>query len=280
MRVGNSNGAKSGEGNSVQVLQKGAAILAALAAQDELTVAELSDRIDEPRSSVYRFVATLRELGMVQPGRRRGTFRLGLRLLELGSAVSSRFDERQAALPIMQELGEETSETIFLCVRRAYDAVCIERIDGEHVRSMALRLGGAQPLHAGGAPRALLAWQSKAFLEEYVANPGLTKFTPQTIGSKRDLLKNMSEIQAAGYAISDGDVTPGIAAIGAPIFGHDGRILASISISGTRPLILESRFEERRDAVMGAARRISADLGWRPNAASWWLVDEEQHSAS
>ena len=69
----------------------------------------------------------------------------------------ARFDERQAALPHMEHLHDMTGETVFLCVRRGLRAVCIERIEGSHVVSLALRLGGSLPLHAGAAPRALLA---------------------------------------------------------------------------------------------------------------------------
>lgn len=258
------------ERGSVQVLQKAVSILDELAAEDELTAAELAERVAEPRSSVYRLVASLRELGLVRSGGR-GRFRLGLHLLELGTAVSARFDERRAALPAMQALGARTNETIFLCVRRDDEAVCIERIDGQHVRSMELRLGGAQPLHAGGAARALLAWQPQRFWDEYAARQGLTRFTPNTIASKRELRRNLLEARQNGYVVSDGDVTLGIAAIGSPIFNHDGAIAASISISGTRPMILEGAFEKRRRSVMAAAQEISLELGWRPrDSRRWW----------
>jgi DNA-binding IclR family transcriptional regulator len=262
---------RANEGGSVQVLQKAVSILDELAAEDELTVAELAERIAEPRSSVYRLVGSLRDLGLVRSGGR-GRFRLGLHLLELGTAVSSRFDERRAALPVMEELGEKTNETIFLCLRRDYEAVCIERIDGEHVRSMELRLGGALPLHAGGAARALLAWMPEPFWDEYAERHGLARYTPNTITSRRELYKNLREARENGYVVSDGDVTLGIAAIGAPVFGHDGRVAASISISGTRPLILEGAFAQRRRSVTDAARRISRELGWRPSDERyWWL---------
>ena len=55
----------------------------------------------------------------------------------------ARFDERQAALPVMRRIHEETEETVYLCVRRGREAVCIERLDGLWVQSMALRLGGS-----------------------------------------------------------------------------------------------------------------------------------------
>ncbi len=151
---------------------------------------------------------------MVEPGSRRGTYRLGLKLLRLGSAVVARFDERQAALPVMERLHEETEETVFLCIRRGYEAVCIERIDGRWVQSMALRLGGSLPLHVGAAPRALLAFEPRDFWEEYVRRVELRPFTRRTPVSKTALFRALEEVSADGYSISDGDVVAGMAAVG------------------------------------------------------------------
>ena len=73
--------------------------------------------------------------------------------MRLGAAVIERLDERQAALPVMERIHEATGETVFLLVRRGDDAVCIERLEGLRVQSLALRLGGSLPLHVGAGPR-------------------------------------------------------------------------------------------------------------------------------
>jgi len=65
--------------------------------------------------------------------------------------VIERLDERQAALPLMERIHERTGETVFLCVRRGDEAVCIERLDGLRVQSLALRLRDSLPLHLRGA---------------------------------------------------------------------------------------------------------------------------------
>jgi DNA-binding IclR family transcriptional regulator len=152
----------------VAVLAKAGALLDCLA-DGELTPAELTVRMGEPRSSVYRLIASLSELELIDAGSRRGTYRLGLKLLRLGGVVMASFDERRLARPIMEQIHEATGETVFLCVRRGFEAVCIDRIDGKRVQSLALRLGGALPLHAGAASRALLAFEAESLLERYLA---------------------------------------------------------------------------------------------------------------
>ena len=105
--------------NPVRVLGKAARVLDLLAERGELTVQALAEEAEEPRSSIYRLVAGLREIELVEAGSRRGTYRLGLKILRLSGAVVSRFDERRAALPAMERLHETTEETVFLSVPRS-----------------------------------------------------------------------------------------------------------------------------------------------------------------
>src|SRR3954453_7146014 len=199
----------------VAVLTKAGALLDCLA-DVELTPAELTVRMGEPRSSVYRLLASLSELELIDPGTRRGTYRLGLKLLRLGAIVMAGFDERRLARPIMERIHEATGETVFLCVRRGFEAVCIDRIDGKRVQSLALRLGGALPLHAGAASRALLAFETETLLERYVEERPLEALTPHTPTAVAELRELLREVRRSGVSISDQDVTLGIAAVGAP----------------------------------------------------------------
>jgi DNA-binding IclR family transcriptional regulator len=249
---------------SVRVLAKAAALLDQLAEQGEATAASLAELVDEPRSSVYRLLASLQGLGLVEPGFRRGTYRLGLKIFQLGSTVLARFDERQGALPVMERIHEETGETVFLCIRRDYEAVCIERLDGRRVQSLALRLGGTLPLHAGAAPRVLLAFEPQELWEEYLGHGALKAFTPGTPVRRQELFDLLQETRTRGYAISDEDVTLGIAAVGAPIFNHEGSVRAALSISGVKPAILDNHAEAMTALVVEGAREVSRSLGFVP----------------
>jgi DNA-binding IclR family transcriptional regulator len=258
-------GALSGveRGTPVQVLGKVALILDRLAEEGEVSAGRLAELVGEPRSTVYRLLASLQALDMVEPGARRGTYRLGLKLLRLGSAVVARFDERQAALPVMERIHEDTGETVFLCIRRGYEAVCIERLDGRFVQSMALKLGGTLPLHVGAAPRALLAFEPRELWEEYASRPeGLEARTPHTPATREALFEALEEVRRAGCAISDQDVTLGIAAVGAPIRDYQGRVVAALSMSGPRPLILDENEEASRGLIVAGAAEISRTLGF------------------
>ncbi|HEY8582456.1 MAG TPA: IclR family transcriptional regulator [Capillimicrobium sp.] len=244
-----------------QTLQKAGRLLDLLADHPEASAARLAELTGEPRSSVYRLLEGLRELELVEPGTRRGSFRLGLELVRLGGAVLSRFDERQAALPAMERLHERTGQTVHLVVARGREAVCIERIEGRDIATLAMRLGSALPLHVGGAPRALLAWLPEDARGAYLADGPLEALTPATITDPVALAASLQATREAGVSVSDEDVTVGVASIGAPVFGFDGRARAAISIGGTRAAVLGPDRERLITAVRAAAREASAALG-------------------
>jgi DNA-binding IclR family transcriptional regulator len=250
--------------NPVRSLAKAVLLLEALAEEGEATPRRLSEALNEPRTTVYRLLTGLQALDMVESGTRAGTYRLGWRLLRLGSAVIARLDERQAALPVMERIHQRTGETVFLCVRRGDDAVCIERLDGLRVQSLVLRLGGSLPLHLGAGPRVLLAWEPREEWEAYVDRVPLEPLTERTPSTREALFEELERSIEQGYALSDEDVTPGIASLGAPVFDYSGHVRAAISVGGMRRFVLEDIREEAVELLTTGARDISAALGYEP----------------
>jgi DNA-binding IclR family transcriptional regulator len=235
-----------------------------LAEEGDLSAAEIAARTGEPRSSMYRMLASLQRLGFVESSTVRGKFRLGTRLFRLGSTVAMRFDGRQEALPIMEWLHEETEHTVFYCVREDWEALCIERIDGRWVQSMALSVGSTLPLHVGGAGRALLAFSGRDEWEQCLARADVQGLPEAAVFEPDAILRELELTRQRGYSISDGDVVPGMAAIGAPVFDHRGRICASVSLSGVNPSILGDNEQRNVALVMQAAGEISRALGYLP----------------
>lgn len=228
----------------------------------EASAADIADAINEPRSSIYRLLSSLQTEGFVEAGSRRGQFRLGFKLLSLATAAVSRFDERKFAMPVMERLHDMTGETVFLCVPRKDDAVCIERIEGMRVRSLALQLGGSLPLHAGAAPRAILAHLPEREWTAYLdRNVPLQKFTSSTPVDAAELRAILAEIRRTGIAVSDQDVTLGVGAIGVPITDYRGQVRGALSISGIRESILGEDLPKWSDELIRGGREISESLG-------------------
>ena len=248
--------------NPIRALAKAVHVLEQLAEAREATPRRLAELLDEPRTTTYRLLRSLEALDLVEPGSQPGAYRLGWKLMRLGAAVVERLDERQAALPVMERIHERIGETVFLLVRRDDDAVCIERLEGLRVQSLALRLGGSLPLHAGAGPRVLLAWEPREAWDDYIRAVKLDALTERTPTTKAALFRELEDTLAPGYAVSDEDVTPGVASLGAPIFDYTGNVRAALSIGGMKSLILG---EERRafvELIVEGAREISSALGF------------------
>jgi DNA-binding IclR family transcriptional regulator len=254
--------------NPIRALAKAVHLLEQLAEAREATPRRLAELLDEPRTTTYRLLRSLEALDLVEPGSQPGSYRLGWKLMRLGAAVVERLDERQAALPVMEHVHERVGETVFLLVRRGWDAVCIERLEGLRVQSLALRLGGSLPLHAGAGPRVLLAWEPREVWEDYLRSGRLDALTVRTPITRKALLRELEETLEQGYAVSDEDVTPGIASLGAPIFDYTGNVRAALSIGGLKSLLLGDDRDAYTELVVAGAREISAALGYEASIGS------------
>src|SRR4051812_29177916 len=235
--------AKTDRGASgLDLVTKVGAVLDALERAGELKATELAAATGEPLSSIYRLLRSLNGIGWLDKGVGRGSYRLGLMFLMIGSAVEDAIDIREAALPALRHLVAETGATSFLCIRRAGRAVCVERIEGTAVRSLALELGNSLPLYSGAAPRAILAFlplaEQLTVLRDFLPQPG-----DPGRPSPAAVLADAEQCRSAGYTISNEDVTPGIAALGAPVFDHAGNLAAAISISGLQSQVLGDHVE-------------------------------------
>jgi DNA-binding IclR family transcriptional regulator len=251
------------------LIVKAGALMEALAAERIATSARVTELIEEPVSSVYRMLSTLADIGWVEQIGHRGAYRIGGKLLSLASELTRHLDIRRAALPILKQIHDATGETTFLCVRHGTRAVCIERIDGVRVNSRVLRLGRSLPLHVGAAPRALLAFEEREAWDEYASIAALSEDRLHDV-SRSTLYAELGEIRATGFVVSDNTVTPGIAAVGAPIFDHRGEVAASLSVSGLREGVLADSGDGKSvtDLVRHGARELSRYLGYDDSARS------------
>jgi DNA-binding IclR family transcriptional regulator len=254
------------DSGGLELISKVSALLSILEARGATTAIDLAETLGEPLSSIYRLLQSLGATGWVDRGPRRGSYRLGLTLMTIGSLVEEQLDIREASVPALRDLVSTIGVTSFLCVRRNARAVCLERIDGFAVQSLAMQLGSSLPLYAGAAPRVLLAFLPAAERDAVMRDNGEQLNGDPVRPSPAALSSDVGAIRAAGYAISDGDVTSGIGALGAPVFNHRGEVEGAISISGLRDQLLGPAVMTRNiRLLLAAASAASAALGWEPH---------------
>ena len=141
-----------------------------------------------------------------------------------------------------------------LSSRRGFQAVFIERLPGERVHTLAVKLGGVLPLHVGASPRALLAFEPDAFWDEYFAAVSVEPWMPSSPADEAGVRELLYEIRRTGVAISDEDVVAGVSTVGAPIFDHRGAVRAALAFN-----LLPETFRRARDRYVELARAASVE---------------------
>ena len=118
--------------SSIQVIERMMSLLGALSRHaTPVNLKQLATETHLHPSTAHRILSVMvdnRLVDRIEPG----TYRLGIRLLELGSLVKSRISVRQEALPHMQDLHQELGETVNLSVRHDDEVVYIERTAGSN----------------------------------------------------------------------------------------------------------------------------------------------------
>lgn len=226
-------------------------------------VGELARKLRMPKTTVQRALQTLWTAGWICPdGAETTRWVLTTRALHIGQRAVADLGVRDAALPIMRELRKETGETAHLMVLEGGHAVLIEKVETDHPIRAVITLGSAVPLHGSSNGKAMLAHRPAEEVRAVVGDR-LERYTEKTIVDWDEFLAELARVRERGYATNVGEWRTDIAAVAAPIFDHDGRTSASLSISAPGSRMPAELRESYGALVTEAARRVSATLGHR-----------------
>ncbi|WP_459547511.1 IclR family transcriptional regulator [Nocardia sp. X0981] len=207
------------------------------------------------KTTVYRLMATLIQAGWVDRTEE-GAYRVAMPVFEIGSAALAKLDIRSAAKPFMSELATTFGNTAYLMVPAEQGAVCIDLLEGHNSLVVAgINVGSVMPYHAAAGPTVMLA-HSKALRDRWV-DAGLPAITERTVTDVELLVEHLDKIREAGYSLSNSDYLPGVAAVGAPIFGRDGSVVASISVGGRAEEFEGEELAAKIEKVREAGARIT-----------------------
>lgn len=214
-----------------------------------------------PKTSVYRMVLSLEEMGFLDK-ETDGKYSLGLLFLQFGHLVSERLDIRKMALPIMQRLHHEVGEAVNLIVQDGKEALYVEKLDTKQPVRLFTAIGRRSPLYAGACSRIILSFLPEDEREQYLGEIELKPIASGTITDKEELLHVLEESQKMRYTVSYSELQDYSAAVAAPIFNHNGRIIAGISIAGLDVNYQQERLPYLVEKVKGAAQEISRKFGY------------------
>ena len=226
----------------------------------EWGVSALSRHLEISKSSVSTMLTTLATAGLVQQSPTTRRYRLGLRCLELGYLSSSRLIIRDYAFPHLEALLGDSNCIVYMAIPYHYDVLYIEALYPPKRKINYSAQGRRIPMHCAGIGKAALAFMPRTFIEEFLARAPLRRYTPNTITEREALLAELERTRERGYAVDRQEREEDIQCVAAPIRGGDGRLIASISISGSAQEIPVGKFLELGREVMQTARDISVKL--------------------
>ncbi len=249
------------------ILRAGGILKALSEGKGSYTLRELSQLMKLDRSTTYRILLSLEKCHLVEKDAKRGEYCLGLGAFGIGSAYQRRIDFVPLAKPMMEDLAQRAQETVNLAVLSETEILYIDKVDSPRSVGVMSKIGQRNPVYCTSLGKSLLAFQPEEERSRIIAALKFKAFTPHTITSKKELVKELGQIRSQGYALDRREIEEDVECIAAPIRNHLGIAVAAISISGPQKKIDTPEEKNYVGWVTEAARRISTRLGFKEEIA-------------
>ncbi|NYE23142.1 IclR family transcriptional regulator [Pigmentiphaga litoralis] len=194
--------------------------------RNSMTLQEIADRIDLPKSTAFRIVQSLEKSGYLVRLEDQ-QYCLSFRFLRLAGLVKSTLGIREIARPIMVELADASKETVSLHTIIGRNRVCIDAVSTASALRSVVQPGEQVPLLAGSASKVLMAYLPKKELTPLVA--AIAKSTKR---SQADVNAELVKVRETGYSVSHGERLLGVSAVSAPIMDVNETVQYCVSLGG------------------------------------------------
>src|ERR1043166_7220469 len=244
---------------AIQVLERTFSLLDVLAGhQDPVSLKEISEKTGLHPSTTHRILNDL-ATGRFVDRPEAGSYRLGMRLLELGNLVKGRLDVRDAALGPMRELHKLTHQPVNLSMRQGDEIVYIERTYSERSGMQVVRaIGGRAPLHLTSVGKLFLAQDDPQRVRAYATRTGLAGHTRNSITQLPALERELSKARQYGIARDNEELELGVRCMAAGIYDDQGKLVAGLSISAPADRLDDGWLPK----LQATADEISSALGY------------------
>jgi len=249
----------------IQVIERMFSLIDVLASREEaISLKEISEKTGLHPSTTHRILNDL-AVGRFVDRPEAGSYRLGMRLLELGNLVKGRLNVRDAAMAPMRELHKLTQQPVNLSMRQGDEIVYIERAYSERSGMQVVRaIGGRAPLHLTSTGKLFLAVDEPQRVRSYATRTGLAGHTRNSITQLPILERELSKARQYGIARHNEELELGVRCMAAGIYDDQGKLVAGLSISAPADRLDDGWLPK----LQATANEISNALGYKADAAS------------
>jgi DNA-binding IclR family transcriptional regulator len=231
-------------------------------------IGEIARALGIHKSSASRVAATLAAAGYLRSTGTQGQYRLGPRLVTLGTLATVGDGFEDLVMPHLRALSEATGETGHLAVLDGPNSVTVGVADGWHTVRMHSWIGKSSPAYLSSMGKALLAGRDDEAVRALYPER-LEPATNRSITSRDRLLDAIDWIRHDGYATDDEELEIGLRCVAAPVFDRSGTVVAAISVSGPSQRFSDAAIRPLAAQVRWAAAQASQALG-APIPSSPW----------
>lgn len=228
----------------------------------EWTVQDVARTLDVPYSTTHRYIRTLEASGYLVRHRPSGTYRTGLKLVELAGVALNHLDVRVHGMPHLDHLADVTGLNANLAVLSEGDAFHIAFAVRSAVPRMYTALGRRAVAHCTALGKVLLADLAFEEVRCLVERYGWRPYTARSIQSFSDLERALREVRENGHAIDRDERALGTSCVAAPVKDKAGQVVAAICVTGPSERFTDERLPELIRVVKEHASAISYHLGY------------------
>ena len=227
-----------------------------------LNLTEIADQTGFPKSTLYRILTTLQQQQCVVFNERDKTYRLGVKLWELGNAFLDQTDLYSAAVPHMKELANTCEESVFLGVLNEAHVIYVRRIESPKSVMAVRKLGQRAPAYCTATGRAMLALLPTEKRDRLLESQELKAYSANTVTGQRELRQRLDQVRMERVAVVDGEYNPELLCIASPVLNETGHPVASITVAMLSTQSHKERIQTVSKQVHQTAESLSRELGF------------------
>jgi DNA-binding IclR family transcriptional regulator len=252
---------EGGDRYTVPALERGLRILGEFGHDTRtLSAPELARRFDLPRSTMFRLLTTLENMGFLERAEGGRDYRLGLAVLRLGFDYLASLELTELGTPVLNRLSEEIGHICHLVVRDGRSIVYVAKTAIYSPFRSTVSVGTRLPAHATVLGHALLADMTLPELRTLYPEDKLEQFTSQTPANVHALFDAVHAGRERGYVISEGFYEPNISTVATPVRDRAGHVVAALGVRVNAAQIDAAERQHLVERACSAADEISALL--------------------
>lgn len=243
---------------NVQSLERALTLLNKLSEYPEgIQISRLAEQVGLTKSTVHRLLATLTNMNYTIKDEETDKYKIGLQVLFLSRNLINNINVVTIAKPFLEKLCHEVNETVHLCIEDRGEVIYIDKIESNQTIRMYSRIGSRAPIYCTAVGKVLLSGMDKDKKNETISKMKFIPKTPTTITSKEEFLEEIEKVDSQGYALDNSENEASLMCIAFPIFDHNGKIIASFSVSGPNNRVTPELIET---TLIGKMKQCSIEI--------------------